>query len=115
MDTLRLISQRRPLSGAIENVMGMLEVVPGEQKSAVDFVRQTLHDASYATELVFGDLGDFHECSRKRLAAALLLGNSLVASEHCLLSQNPSATRPHDGKDGGSGKNLRLRRNPEWP
>ena len=72
INTLRIISMRRPDCGLIENVCGMAETFESDTLSGLEFVKQELADQGYVTGHVCTDLASFHECVRKRIADAAL-------------------------------------------
>ena len=71
LEVLRLIKKRRPQCAVVENVMGISEVAPGDQKAPLEFVLQELLDACYSCDYILVSLGDWHAVNRQRTASSV--------------------------------------------
>ena len=67
--TLRMIKQRRPRCGLLENVKGMAEEQFEGQKAPLVWVKQELEDAGFCCEEVMTNLLDWHEILRQRTSS----------------------------------------------
>ena len=83
MATLAWIRKARPRTGIIENVTGLDGPAAPGQLNPLQFITKELQSMEYFTLVMHLDLGELHQCTRRRTVMQLSLPFIRGGVQHC--------------------------------